>query len=155
MTFPVEEKKRKMANTKKENKKNSYHVRGSEELKASFFAFPWKRLGVFLLIFLPVVIFYYVGMAFEWYAVLPVYFALALASGVGYAVWNRGIMGKLPKKEELNENWSEEQKEAFLVEGEKRKKQSAFLLMIFLAFLLTFFLDAVLALLDTMHLRQM
>ena len=118
-------------------------------LRASAKAFPWKKLGLFVLIFLPVAALYYVGVAFEWKAILPIYFALALITGVAYAVINRGIMGKIPKKEELNETWDDEKKEAFLAEAKCRKEKTAWLLTVFLAFLTVFFIESVLMLLDT------
>ena len=53
------------------------------------------------------------------------------------------------EKEELNESWPDEKKEAFLAEAARRKGKSRFLLILFAALLLTFFFDALLSLLDS------
>ncbi len=137
-----------MANKKKAKEQTPLSQSGSR-LRSSLRAFPWKRLGLFLLVFLPVCAVYYVCVALEWRPVLPVYFALTLISGVVYAVYNRGLMGALPKKEALNQSWDDEKKEAFLSEAARRKEKSFPLLLVFLAFLTVFFIEAVIMTLDT------
>ena len=135
----------------KKKRKREY-VPASEapsRLKAALSGFHWKLLGLFLLVFIAVGVLYRVGIFYEWYPTMPVFFALTLLSGLGYAVYNRGLMGKLPKKEELNETWTDEKKEAFLAEAARRKRKSRFLLILFAALLLTFFFDALLSLLDS------
>ena len=135
---------------KKRKKRNA--VSASEapsQLMRTIKSFNWGLFGLFLLTFLIVSVLYRVGMFYEWYPTIPIYFALTLCSGLVYAFYNRGLMGRLPKAEELNESWTDEQKQTFLAEAAARKKKSRFLLILFAALLLTFFFDALLALLDS------
>lgn len=144
-----------MAKKKKKKKQESVLNTQKAELKESVRNFNWLLAGLTVLVTVIVYLVYRVAIYFEFYPIFLIYFALALASGITYAVYNRGIMGKLPKMDELNEAWSDEQKTAFLDEAGRRKKKSRILLVIFTAFVLTFLIEAVLSLLDNMGIDYM
>lgn len=71
------------------------------------------------------------------YAVLLVGFTLA------YLIYNRFLYRKGLTKEDLNPEWTEEQKEAFLADGEERLERSKWMMVIILPLVLTFLFDAV------------
>lgn len=71
------------------------------------------------------------------YAVLLVGFTLA------YLIYNRFLYRKGLTKEDLNPEWTEEQKEAFLADGEERLERSKWMMVIILPLVLTFLFDAI------------
>ena len=71
------------------------------------------------------------------YAVLLVGFTLA------YLIYNRFLYRKGLTEEDLNPEWTKEQKEAFLADGEERLERSKWMMVIILPLVLTFLFDAI------------
>lgn len=85
---------------------------------------------------------YRVLMNFEHFEiVLAVYMIIAAALIVTYFVYNRGMSRRGVTADMLPESWSEEQKESFIADGERRFKRSRWLLIPIFAFLFTFAAD--------------
>ncbi len=58
-----------------------------------------------------------------------------------YILYNRGMMGKKITPDMLSDEMSHEQKEAFIEECDRRRKNSSWMLMFILAFIFTFAFD--------------
>jgi hypothetical protein len=84
-------------------------------------------------------------------AVMVLYLALLLGFGLGYMIYNRFFYRKGLTPEELCPDWSEEEKAAFLADGEVRLQRSEWMLLIILPLIFTFFIDTVdLFIIDTL-----
>lgn len=140
---------------KKNNKNNPYNSPQKAGLKNTLSKFNWSLAGLFLLIFILVFAVYHIGIHFSFYPTLPIYFALTLILGLAYAFYNRGIIGRIPSTDELNQSWSGEQKSSFISDAKKRKKKSRILLIFFASFVITFLIDAILAMLDNIGINFM
>ena len=75
------------------------------------------------------------------FLVMILYMALLLGFTLAYLVYNRFFYKKGLTKEQLPDDWSEEKKEAFLVDGENRLKKSRFMLLIIVPLIITFLFD--------------
>ena len=78
----------------------------------------------------------------EFYIVFGIYALIAAASIVGYVIYNRGFSRNGVTYEMLPDEWSEEEKNAFLNDTKLRAKRSYWLLIVAFAFLFTFAYDA-------------
>lgn len=75
--------------------------------------------------------------------VLIVYMVLCAATVFGYVIYNRGFSRKGITAEMLPDSWSEEKKTEFIEDGERRRKQSRWVLIPMFAFLFTFAVDMI------------
>lgn len=75
--------------------------------------------------------------------VLIVYMVLCAVTVFGYVIYNRGFSRKGITAEMLPDSWSEEQKTEFIEDGERRRKQSRWVLIPMFAFLFTFAVDMI------------
>ena len=74
--------------------------------------------------------------------VLIAYMTITTIALFAYLIYNRGFSRKGLTKDMLPADWSEEKKEEFLGSAEKRLHRSRWLLVILIAFIFTFMLDA-------------
>ena len=74
--------------------------------------------------------------------VLIAYMVIATVFLFAYVIYNRGFSRKGITKDMLPTDWSEERKEEFLCSAAKRLRHSRWMLVIILAFIFTFMLDA-------------
>lgn len=74
-------------------------------------------------------------------AVFWIYFGLLLAASLAYVVVNRGFALRSLTAEDLPQDWEEEKKTAFLVDRDRRKEKSAWLLLIVFPLAVSFLLD--------------
>lgn len=77
------------------------------------------------------------------YLVMIGYAALLVGFTMAYLIYNRFLYRKGLTKADLNPEWTEEQKEAFLADGEARLEKSKWMMVIILPLVLTFLFDAV------------
>ena len=75
--------------------------------------------------------------------VMIIYMAVFTGFILAYVLYNRGFSRKGVTKDMLPTEWSEEEKTAFVEDGERRAKRSRWLLIPILAFLFTFGMDAI------------
>ncbi len=75
--------------------------------------------------------------------VMIVYMIAATGFVLAYVIYNRGFSRKGVTKEMLPAEWSEEEKTAFIADGERRAKRSRWLLIPIFALLFTFGVDAI------------
>ena len=76
------------------------------------------------------------------FVVMVAYSLLLLGFGLAYLIYNRFFFKKGLTKDQLPSTMSEEQKEAFLLDGETRLARSKWMLLIIIPLLVTFFVDA-------------
>ena len=74
--------------------------------------------------------------------VICVYMIALTLLVVVYIIYNRGFSRKGVTPEMLPSSWSIEKKEEFIESGERRLKESRWMLILIMAFLITFLVDA-------------
>ncbi len=102
-----------------------------------------KRLILLFLVTLAVFLFYRVMMTFPYFEIVLIgYMVLLTGFLVAYVVYNRGFYQRGVTREMLPDDWSEEQKEEFLLEGPRRRSRSRWMIIPIFAFVFTFAIDA-------------
>ena len=76
-------------------------------------------------------------------AVLIVYMVLATAFLLTYVIYNRGMSRKGVTPDMLPDEWSEEEKAAFIEDGKRKLERSRWLLIPIFAFFFTFAVDLI------------
>lgn len=75
------------------------------------------------------------------FLVMVTYMALLLGFGLAYLIYNRFLYRKGITPDQLPEEWSAEQKCAFLADGERRLRRSRWMMLILIPLLVTFMID--------------
>lgn len=89
--------------------------------------------------------FYYFSLAFDFFPVVMWGYMIALAVLVlVYIFYNRGFSRKGVTVYMLPDDWSQEKKETFVSDAQKRLRVSKWMLVLIFAFLFTFMLEALL-----------
>ena len=92
------------------------------------------------------VLIYYGDMTdetFGSFVTMVVYMALLLGFVLAYFIYNRFFYRKGLTIEDLSDEWSEEEKIAFLEDGERRLKKSRWMMLIIFPLIFTFLMDAI------------
>ena len=76
-------------------------------------------------------------------AVTVIYSLVTLVTALWYISLNRGLMGVRITPELLPKEWSEEQKNAFIADCQRRREKSKKLLIILIPMIATFFFEAI------------
>ncbi len=99
-------------------------------------------LGLLALAVIVVLGLYRVAMNFAWFEILFwSYLALVTALILTYSIYNRGFSRKGVTPDMLPDAWSEEEKQKFIADGERRMNRSRWMLIPILAFVITFAVD--------------
>lgn len=77
------------------------------------------------------------------FVVMVLYLALLLGFALAYLVYNRFLYRKGITPEQLPNEWSAEQKVAFIEDGKRRLERSKWMLTVIFPLLFTFLIDAV------------
>lgn len=77
------------------------------------------------------------------FVVMVAYLALLLGFVLAYLIYNRFLYRKGLSPEQLPCEWSDEQKAAFIEDGERRLQRSKWMLTVIFPLLFTFLIDAV------------
>lgn len=77
------------------------------------------------------------------FVVMIAYMALLLGFVLGYLIYNRFLYRKGVTKEDLPDEWSDEEKEAFIANGERRLQKSKWMMLIIFPLIFTFLMDAI------------
>jgi len=80
---------------------------------------------------------------FTAFVVMVLYLTLLLGTVLAYLIYNRFLYRKGITPEQLPDQWSAEQKVAFIEDGERRLQRSKWMLTIIFPLLVTFLIDAV------------
>lgn len=75
------------------------------------------------------------------FLLMVTYMALLLGFGLAYLIYNRFLYRKGITAEQLPEDWSAEQKCAFIADGERRLHRSRWMMLILIPLLFTFMID--------------
>ncbi len=104
--------------------------------------FPTRKLLILLGTFAVVFSAYQIALYFmcEW--IIHAYCIAIGVTAVIYITVNRGLFS-VPKKDRLTDEWSDGEKDAFIAEQIKRKKNSEFLLYILVSLILTVIYDMI------------
>ena len=87
--------------------------------------------------------FYYFSLAFEFFPLVMWGYMIALAVLVlVYIFYNRGFTRKGITVEMLPDDWSDAKKREFVADGKRRLKASKWMLVLIVAFLVTFMIEA-------------
>ena len=92
------------------------------------------------------VLIYYGDMTestFASFVTMVVYMVLLLGFVLGYLIYNRFLYRKGVTRDELPDDWSEEEKTAFIEDGEQRLQKSKWLMLIIFPLIFTFLMDAI------------
>ena len=81
---------------------------------------------------------YRILISFDLIFIFWVYLAVFSAIIAAYIIYNRGLPSKEPTADMLPDEWSYAQKEAFIEDAARRRKNSAWMLMLIIAFIFTF-----------------
>lgn len=73
---------------------------------------------------------------------MVVYFALLLGFALAYLIYNRFFYRHGITKEQLSDEWSDEEKEAFLADAALRMQKSKWMLTVIIPLLFTFLIDS-------------
>ena len=76
------------------------------------------------------------------FVVMVLYMTLLLGFTLAYLVYNRFLYRKGLTAEDLSPDWTAEQKQAFLADGERRLRRSRWMMLIIFPLLFTFLMDA-------------
>ena len=107
---------------------------------------PKKLWTLLFLILITVVVYtvYRVLMNGPYFVIgLAVYMAITVVLIFGYLIYNRGMSRRGVTEEMLPADWSEEEKQRFLADAQRRLERSRWVLVPMLAFLFTFAIDAI------------
>ena len=113
-------------------------------LRASAKAFNWKLALIVVINTIIIFGFYRLMLNFYYFEiVMGVYLALTAIAVFSYVIYNRGFTRRNLTPDMLPEEWSEEQKLAYISDGERRLKKSKWMLTIILPLVLTFLFDCI------------
>ena len=106
-----------------------------------------QKIGMLLMLVavtLLVLLVYRVAMNFPWFKiVLIAYMVLTPALILTYIFYNRGFSRRGVTPEMLPEEWSEEQKEAWIEDGKERMRRSKWMIVPIFALVFTFGVDLI------------
>ena len=117
------------------------------EKKLKPIKFNRQKLGLVLMLMavtLLVLLVYRVAMNFPWFKVVFIaYMVIAPALILVYIFYNRGFSRRGVTPEMLPEEWSEEQKEAWIEDGKERMRRSKWMIVPIFALVFTFGVDLI------------
>ena len=113
-------------------------------LRASAKAFNWKLALIVLVNTILIFGFYRLMLNFYYFEiVMGIYMAITAIFTFSYVIYNRGFSRRNITPEMLPEEWTEEQKTAYIADGVKRMKKSKWMLTVIFPLVLTFMLDCI------------
>ena len=113
-------------------------------LRASAKAFNWKLALIVVVNTILIFGFYRLMLNFYYFEiVMGIYLALTAIFTFTYVIYNRGFSRRNLTPEMLPDEWSEEQKIAYISDGAQRLKKSKWMLTIIFPLVLTFMFDCI------------
>lgn len=101
------------------------------------------RLLLTIILSLVVLVFYRVSLNFSFFPIVMwAYMIFLTVLVVVYIFYNRGFYEKRITVDMLPEDWEEERKIKFVEQAAERERKSKWMLMLIIAFLVTFLVDA-------------
>ena len=131
-----------MKKKKKKQKEPSPLSEVTAPLRSSAKAFNWKLLLIVVLNTIIIFGFYRLMLNFLYFElVMGAYLVLTAGFVFAYVIYNRGFTRRNVTREMMPEEWSEEQKVAYVMDGERRMQKSKWMLTIIFPLILTFMFD--------------
>lgn len=110
--------------------------------EASANRFNWKLLLALTLNTIVIFGFYRYAITQKYYFyVMWAYMAATSALVIGYVVYNRGFSRRGVTRDMLPDTMTEDEKQAFIEDGERRMKKSKWMLTLIIPFIVTFAVD--------------
>ena len=104
--------------------------------------FPW-RFVITLVLSLLLLAFYYLSLNFNFFPLVMWGYMIALAAlALTYVIYNRGMSRRGVTEQMLPDEWDEDKKREFIQGGKDRLKRSSWILMLIIAFVVTFAVEA-------------
>lgn len=114
------------------------------EIREKARRFNWKLLVIVLINTVLIYGFYRLAMGFSHFkVVLGIYIAVTTALVLAYVIYNRGFTRKNVTRDMLPDTMTDEEKDAYLADGEQRLKKSKWMLTLIFPLILTFLFDSV------------
>lgn len=111
-------------------------------LRASAKAFNWKLALIIVINTIIIFGFYRLMLNFFYFEiVMGVYLVITAVFVFAYFIYNRGMTRRHITLEMLPEEWSDEQKVAYIASGEERLRKSKWMLTVIFPLILTFMFD--------------
>ena len=131
-----------MKKKKKKQREPSPLSEVTAPLRSSAKAFNWKLLLIVVLNTIIIFGFYRLMLNFLYFElVMGAYLVLTAGFVFAYVIYNRGFTRRNVTREMMPEEWSEEQKVAYVMDGERRMQKSKWMLTIIFPLILTFMFD--------------
>ena len=131
-----------MKKKKKKQREPSPMSELTAPLRSSAKAFNWKLLLIVALNTAIIFGFYRLMLNFLYFEfVMGGYLVITAGFVFSYVIYNRGFSRRNLTREMLPEEWSEEQKVAYVADGERRMQKSKWMLTIIFPLILTFMFD--------------
>lgn len=113
-------------------------------LRESARAFNWKLALIVAVNTIIIFGFYRLMLNFYYFEfVMGGYLVLTAVIVFAYFIYNRGMVRRNVTRDMLPEEWSEEQKDAYIADGETRLRKSKWMLTIIFPLVLTFLFDGI------------
>ncbi len=133
-----------MNKKKKKQKEPTPMYQMTEPLRTSARAFNWKLLLIVVVNTIIIFGFYRLMLNFYYFEfVMGAYLILTAGFIFAYFIYNRGLVRRNITRDMLPEEWSEEQKVAYIADGETRLRKSKWMLTIIFPLILTFMFDCI------------
>ena len=131
-----------MKRKKKKQREPSPLSEVTAPLRSSAKAFNWKLLLIVVLNTIIIFGLYRLMLNFLYFEfVMGAYLVLTAGFVFAYVIYNRGFTRRNVTREMMPEEWSEEQKVAYVMDGERRMQKSKWMLTIIFPLILTFMFD--------------
>ena len=102
------------------------------------------RFGITLVLSLLLLAFYYLSLNFNFFPLVMWGYMIALAVlTLVYVLYNRGMSRRGVTEQMLPDEWDTDKKREFIQNGKDRLSRSAWMLMLIIAFLVTFAVEAI------------
>lgn len=133
-----------MKKKKKKAHQDSPMSQMTAPLRASAKAFNWKLALIVVINTIIIFGFYRLMLNFYYFEiVMGVYLALTAIFVFAYVIYNRGFTRRNLTPDMLPEEWSAEQKTAYIADGAERMRKSKWMLTVIFPLVLTFMFDCI------------
>jgi Ca2+/Na+ antiporter len=133
-----------MKKRKKKAQQESPMSQMTAPLRASAKAFNWKLALIVVLNTIIIFGFYRLMLNFYYFEiVMGIYLALTAIFVFTYVIYNRGFTRRHITPDMLPDEWTEEQKNAYIADGVNRMQKSKWMLTVIFPLVLTFMFDCI------------
>lgn len=134
-----------MSAKRRKNKKYQLKERYTPtvQLKEHLKKIKWKLVLQLVISFIIIISIYQTALSFQFAPIMPIYYVILIVSILAFLWFNKGINRKLVQREQLPVEWSDSEKDRFLIKQIRDKNISKKILLIIIPLLFTFAIDVV------------